>query len=81
MTLGKENTRKAAMKEQIDKLDFINTRNFIGWTKFKSESCHIHPERYLQLTYLTKSSPQNIEDLKVSMKKTLIFFFLKEQEV
>lgn len=28
MTLGKENTRKAAMKEQIDKLDFINTRNF-----------------------------------------------------
>ena len=28
MTLGKENTRKAAMKEQIDKLGFINTRNF-----------------------------------------------------
>lgn len=27
MTLGKENTRKVAMKEQIDKLDFINTRN------------------------------------------------------
>lgn len=29
MTLGKEHTRKLAIKEKIDKLDFINTRNLI----------------------------------------------------